>query len=319
MIQSITVTNFRNDSIDIDLFHPEKSGFLISSIDGIGFADADINTMDVATIDGSLYSSAKMKTRNITMTIIFYGNNIEELRHKCYKFFPVKKEVRLIFNTDERRLWIEGYVEANEPDIFSNQETASITIVCPDPYFRSTIEHNYTISYVEPLFEFPFSNESLDDKLIVFGEERHMTEHHILYEGDSDTSGLVITFELTGPVNDLRLYNTTTYDYGDGTGYMILKSNMIKQLTGIDITQNNATTVGCKIVVSTIVGNKYLLFTDNTGKKTWNILGAMDRSVSSWLYLVPGDNVLVFTTNGAAEQDMNCIITLQYDTLYGGV
>ena len=68
---------------------------------------------------------------------MYYGFSpqIESARHRAYRYFPVKTEVRLDFLTDERWLSIWGYVESNEVEIFSELEKGLVSIVCPDPYF----------------------------------------------------------------------------------------------------------------------------------------------------------------------------------------
>lgn len=316
MLNSVTVTNFRDDSVDIELFHPEKSGFLITSIDGISFSEADINTMDVATIDGSQYVSSKMKSRSITMNLVFVGeDSVETLRHKCYKYFPSKKKVRLQFNTDTRSAWIEGYVESNKTEIFSENESTAITIICPDPFLRVDNEQAIIRGEIDPLFEFPFSNESLDEKLIEFGSIGINVEKTIAYSGESDTAGILISLEfLSWFSGDIAIYNTTTYDYGDNTGFMKLSASKIKSLTNNKYDTRTSSIVGCRIEISSVIGNKYIKLISPTLTEEYNILGALDRDVSSWLYLVPGDNVFVF--NATYE---SVVMTITYDTLYGGV
>ena len=49
MIKSVTVTNYLGESIKLELGFPEKSGFLIQSIDGLGPPKADIHKTEVAT------------------------------------------------------------------------------------------------------------------------------------------------------------------------------------------------------------------------------------------------------------------------------
>ena len=51
MINGFTFTNFRGDSIDVDLRRPEVSGFLIKDVTGLGPAKATINSTEVATYD----------------------------------------------------------------------------------------------------------------------------------------------------------------------------------------------------------------------------------------------------------------------------
>ena len=65
MIKSIKVTNPKGESLVLDLFHPEKSGLIVRSISGLGPPKANINSTDLATADGALYSSARASTRNI--------------------------------------------------------------------------------------------------------------------------------------------------------------------------------------------------------------------------------------------------------------
>lgn len=321
MINSVTVTNFRNDSIDIELFRPEKTGFLITSIDGIGFADADINTMDVATLDGSQYVSSKMKSRSITLNFVFAGDtSVETLRHKCYKYFPSKKKVKLRFNTDNRSLWIEGYVEANKPDIFSENESVAVTVVCPDPYLRDDGGIVVLKGNIDPSFEFPFSNESLDNKLLEFGTVAYTTQQVITYLGEADTTGIVVTMEFTNRipayVSFITIYNRTTYEYGDGTGKMKINLTALKSLTNNQIDPFSNSIIGCKLIMSSVIGDKYIKILNSSLTQTYDVLGIMDRNNSSWLYLVPGENMFVVDATG--QQD-SIVTTIEYDTLYGGV
>ena len=123
MIKSITITNHVNESYEITLTRPDLSGFLISRIDGLGPPKAEIGLIDLATNDGGRYNSAKVVPRNITIDIIFHDNeaglSIEELRQKSYKYFPIKKQIKFMIETDERICETYGYVESNEPEIFS--------------------------------------------------------------------------------------------------------------------------------------------------------------------------------------------------------
>ena len=80
MIRSVIVTNYLDDSLEINLARPEETGFLITNISGLGPCKATINMTDVATNDGSIYNSAKLNYRNIVMSITFIGENIEKIR-----------------------------------------------------------------------------------------------------------------------------------------------------------------------------------------------------------------------------------------------
>ena len=117
MIYSIVVTNYLGDRIKLELGKPDVSGFLIKSITGLGPAKANVNTTEVSTNDGSLFNSARLSQRNIVLDMVFintvYGESIEDLRQKSYKYFPLKKSVELTIETDNRYVKTTGYVESN--------------------------------------------------------------------------------------------------------------------------------------------------------------------------------------------------------------
>lgn len=152
MIKSITIKNNtlgeENTKI-IELGAPETSGLWVQNITGIGPGKANINVTDMASSDGGIYNSARSEVRNITITLGFipYTKNdvsysVEDVRRDLYKWFAKKKWVEIIINLEQtidqfniRRinLGTTGYVESNEPNIFSKEETAQISIICPDP------------------------------------------------------------------------------------------------------------------------------------------------------------------------------------------
>ena len=81
MIRSVTVTNYLGDSIKLELSNPESSGFIIKSIDGLGPGNASINVTEIATNDGSVYNSARVQSRNITITLEYmWKDSIETIR-----------------------------------------------------------------------------------------------------------------------------------------------------------------------------------------------------------------------------------------------
>lgn len=159
MIRAVTFTNYLGDSIRLDLARPEESGFIIKSVTGLGPGKANINTTEIATNDGSLFNSSRMPSRNIVISLAYmWKDSIEDVRQLSYKYFPIKKKLTMLIETDNRQAEIEGYVESNDPTIFSKDEGSDISIVCPNPFFYSAGKDgiNTTIFYgVEALFEFP--------------------------------------------------------------------------------------------------------------------------------------------------------------------
>lgn len=304
MIKSVTVTNYRGESIKFELAFPEKSGFAVQNIDGLGPPKANINTTDSATMDGSSYNSARATSRNIVFTFKFLTKpTIEAVRQLSYKYFPIKKYIKMLFETDSRTCEASGYVESNVPVIFSNDETTQISVICPDPYFYSAGQKGTSItvfSGVEPVFEFPFSNESLTENFIEFAQIINKSEENVFYSGDIET-GIIMTMRAIGNVKNVIISNTQTREI------MKIDTDKLTTLTGFGIIPMD------EITISTIRGNKGMLLLRN-GVYT-NILNCLSKD-SDWFQLTKGDNLFAFT---AEEGATNLQFRIENQILFEGV
>ena len=65
MIRSITVKNYLNKEITLELARPEESGLIVTSVKGLGPAKANINVTNIATTDGGILTSSRLDKRNI--------------------------------------------------------------------------------------------------------------------------------------------------------------------------------------------------------------------------------------------------------------
>lgn len=307
MIYSFAVTNYLGDRIKLELGRPDISGFLIKSVTGLGPVKANVNTTEVVTNDGSMFNSARLSQRNIVFQLAFvdtvYGETIEDVRQKSYKYFPAKKSVEIVIETDNRYVKIKGYVESNEPDIFSSQEGTQISIICPDPYFYSAGEdgNNVTDFYtIDPVFEFPFSNESLTEPLLVFGEIQIKTEGVITYHGDSEI-GVVIYIHAIGKATNINIYNTETREV------MSINTDRLEQLTGKGLVASD------DIVINTAKGEKSItLVRDGV---SYNILNCLDKN-TDWFSLSKGDNIFAFTAETGVT---NLQFRIENQVIYEGV
>lgn len=227
MIKSFTVTNFRGEELHLELDNPWETGLIIKSVDGLGPPKANINTTEVVTTDGSRFNSARLIQRNIVFYFVFTEvvkslsgfvsdsddafvtdseiETIEDIRLKTYKYFPLKRPLTIRVETDKRVLQITGYVESNEPSIFSSQEGCQISVVCPDPYFydvNGVSQVDFTTH--EPLLQFPISNE-------VGGSNTGDAGGRQLFGGTS--------VHVTGSANATVTYKASQYDV-DGDSFV---------------------------------------------------------------------------------------------------
>ena len=302
MIKSIKVTNPKGESLVLDLFHPEKSGLIVRSISGLGPPKANINSTDLAMADGALYSSARASTRNIVFNLQFmFAPTIEDSRQLTYKYFPLKKLVKIEVETDNRSLETSGYVESNSPDIFSREETTQISIICLDPFFYDPNPSVTQFATVTPTFEFPFSNESTSEDLIEFGTINLDTRSTIDYVGDVDT-GVLITIHALGSVSgSLTIYNVETQEK------MVIDLAKIKTLIGKDYGS------GDDIIISTVSGDKYVQVLHD-GKYT-NAIAAIEK-LADWFQVSVGRNIFNFTVTKGIE---NLVMSFSYRNAYGGI
>lgn len=301
MIKSVTVKNYLGDSIELVLTRPDTSGFIIKSIEGLGPAKANINTSDISTNDGGMFNSSRLDKRNITLDLEFYQSpkeSIEDIRQKSYKYFPIKRKVYLTIETDNRVLETEGYVESNEPNIFSKNEGSSISIICPDPYLYSKNRNETVFSGVEPLFEFPFSNESLTEPLLELGAIENKQEQVITYTGDAEV-GVSIYIHALGDASDITIVNTGTREQ------MTIDTSKLEALTG------SAIIAGDSITIHTQKGAKSVtLLRDGI---TTNILNCIKKN-SSWFTLVKGDNLFAYKAEtGSSNLQFSVLNKIAYD------
>lgn len=229
-------------------------------------------------------------------------NGVEASRHRSYKYFPSKKKLTLEFETDERIVVIDGYVESNDPTIFSKDEYSQISILCPEPYFRSKTPVETVFTGVEPTgsFEFPFENNSVDEKLIVMGELKDDKIYNVQYNGDTDV-GMLITIQAKDSIRGIEIYNTETREH------MWIDDAKVFQITGGYITTDDV------ITISTVKGNKFANL--QRGVRVYNILNAIGKD-SDWIQLTQGNNTLGYTATNGIDF---LAFKIEYYILYEGV
>lgn len=305
MIKSLTVVNPRNERLKIVLREEEpEHGLLLMKIDGLGPVKANVNTTALAAQDGVLFNSARLPSRNIVIETKFtYAPTIEDSRQRTYKFFPVKGKVELIIETDNRLVTTTGYVESNEPDIFSELEGNQISIICPDPYFYSYGSaglKTVVFSGIVPEFEFPFSNESLTEPLIGVSRIERAMAKDVFYEGEVEI-GITMTIHALGEAEGITIFNTGTRET------MTIDTDRLALLTGSGLI------AGDDIIISTHRGNKYARLL--RGGRYTNILNCLSRR-ADWFTLTQGDNIFAYSADSGAN---NLQFKIEYRTVYEGV
>ena len=251
----------------------------VLSVSGLNPAPAEINTTPVSGIDGTRYNSARVGQRNIVIRLNINGD-IEDRRIELYRYFRVKHTVRVYYKNEHVDVYIDGYIETFENDFFTILQQPQISIICPDPYFKSMSETEIDFENVTALFTFPFA---IPAEGIPFSSLNEISSRYF-NAGNVETGGIITFTALADGVKNPVFYNNT-----NGTFF------------GVDITMQS----GDVIEINTQRGEKSVKLT-RSGVTT-SIVG--DRtSGSTWIVFEPGENEISFGADVGASS-LRCTLS----------
>jgi hypothetical protein len=267
----------------------QNPNYAVTDIDGLNPPKANINMGENANLDGATFNSSRLNTRQIVITVRPL-NDVEANRIALYTFVKSKKNIKVFFANSTRDVYIAGYVSACEIDLFKQKEAIQITILCPDPYFRSAYSAEADFSNTFPLFQFEMD---IPEGGMEFSRYEETPEVSVINYGDVET-GATIEITALGTATNPTIVNETT-----------------QQLMKFNITLVE----GDVLRIDTNKGKKSVMLIHD-GTET-NALSALDMTNGvTWLTLESGSNVLSFSAD-TGEANLNCFLT--YDNLFEGV
>ena len=280
---SLKVENDRGNTLELT----GNPNYTVYKIEGLTPPKASINMSSNATTDGDTVNSVRLENRNIVIYTTV-NSDVETNRINLYKYFPVKKNIKLYFSNESREVYIEGRVELIECDLFTERQVAQISIICPKSYFKAVDNLVTMFSDVSSLFEFPFS---ISKDGIEFSAITANIRKSIINTGDVET-GIIINLFAKGTV-----VNPVIYD--------VLKRTQLRL--------NFEMIAGDSIVINTNAGEKSIeLIRAGVSR---NIIGNMAKN-STWFVLESGDNVFAYD----AESGNNSLqLSFTTSILYSGV
>ena len=280
---SLKVENDRGNILELT----GNRDYTVFKIEGLTPPQATVNSSVNTTTDGSKINSARLENRNIVLYISI-DNDVEVNRINLYKYFPVKKNIKLYFANGVRDVFIEGTVELIECDLFSSKQVAQISVICPKPYFKSVNNLVAMFSDVTSAFQFPFT---IPKEGIEFSSITDNQRKKIINTGDVETGAVIKLFSIGTVVNPVL--------------YDVLKRTQMR----LNFTMNPSDT----IIINTNVGEKSIeLIRDGI---TSNAMGYLVQN-SSWFTLEAGDNIFTYDSDSG---NSNLQITFTTPVLYSGV
>lgn len=303
MLQSIRLINYLGNSHTFRLQNPVSDDmYLLTDVSGLDSPEGVVNTLTSPILDGSSYSNSRVLERDITISVTFLNSSHGDTnyaRRNLYRLVPVSTKVTLEIQTENRTLTTEGWIESNRGDLFTSSEGSVISIKCPKSYLEGLSNNLVNISGTQNLFTFPFSNNSLTENLLLFGNVLDSTSTNIEYEGDVST-GCIFTLTCGGRIGDLNIYNL------DSNQRLNISSSEIEQRISSQIQQ------GDRIVINTKKREKSAKHIRSNTET--NILNALLQT-SSYIELFPGDNNILFEI---ISGDQNSYLEVEYKELFQG-
>lgn len=275
----LTVENQKQDNL---VLTQDESNYQVIHIGGLNPPNAILRLSEVAGMDGTMFGSSKLADREIVITVKINGD-VEANRLKLYRFFKTKHYCKLLYKNGARDVYIEGWVESIETDLFAQSQTMQIAVRCPDPYFKAMNEIISDISKVLGLFAFPFSfgangivADTLTDDAIEFSMYDDERVVNIVNSGESDV-GFTITLTAIGDVVNPTIHNVETKER---------------------FSLNFSLVEGDVVTINTRMGEKSVTLLRD-GIRT-NLINKVGRD-STWLMLSIGDNQFTFDTDSGSE------------------
>lgn len=270
----------------LELSHNE-SRYQISSISGLNPPKSNIISSKISDFDGERFSNSSLEKRNIVINF-FINGDVETNRNILNSTIFCKQYIKIYINTSSKNVYIEGYVDGFEYDIFSEKCNAQISILCFNPFFVSVNSSTDKISSTIDLFEFPFS---IGFEGIPISENTFIDDVSIENTGNAE-SGIYIELVAKGIVVNPTVYNITTSQH--------ITLNVEMQLDDL-------------IQISTFRGNKYIKKIDGSGES--NIINSISNN-SKWIQLISGENIFRVSAGSGID---NLTTNIVHSDLFGGI
>lgn len=280
---NLSVRNAKGEMLDLT----NDRRYNLYNIDGLNPTPATLNFSQLANYDGSIYNSSQLGNRNIVLYIKIH-NDAESNRINLYKYFQLKKMIRIFYENNTRSVYIDGYVETFETEYFSMNEVVQISIICPNPYWKADEETQIDFSNVVDLFEFPFA---IEEEGIEFSRLNQISTEYI-DAGEVEVGAIIEFHALTNQILNPKIYNRTTQTF-----------------FGINFNMNEGDTIR----INTIRGEKSVVLIRDGAEI--NIINNLIQG-STWIQLIPGNNEISYECD---EGSANVVVTVTASKCFEGV
>ncbi len=292
MARKIICSN--DDGVSVT-FNDTFSPFLLENCDGIYCVTNNVTTSENTAIDGSTYQGSVTKMRNIVLTLRDKpGADHQYNRNLLYNLFKPKSAGTFTYYEDDDAdaKIIEYYVETIDIDSVKRARQATVSLLCPDPFFTDPEDLTVTMAGWDALWE--FEHEFQDG-----GEEfgARVAEYLKTIENSTGIEGIGLTITITA-LGSVTNPSVTHVESGEvievGT-----ESNPLELV------------LGNQVVITTGTNNKHVYLVQDGVQTEINQYLSED---SEFIQLISGTNTIgYFADNG--EEYMTVEISYRYKYL----
>jgi Phage tail protein len=266
-----------------------KDSLLIRKITGLNPPDVNLFIGDYSR-DGGIYQGRRVGNRNVVITMDLnpnpaLGETISGLREMLYKAFVDPQVdadyIKLKFYDELGRvLYLYGYTEKFETEIFDIETMAQISIICPDPYIRDNTE-------------------------TVMSHATGWTTVNFNYQGTAET-GFDVRIHLTTNASKLHLTNNSVTDDPASPDYYKGRMIFTKAFSNGDVVR-----------VCTVRGRRKATVQAGGAGPEVSIVGSLDPK-SPWMELHSQSNVMrVYGTD--TDNIIASVREVRYTQAYWGI
>lgn len=274
-------------------FGSSFSPFLLENCDGLYDLNVNVSTSDNTMTDGATYLGSVVKPRNIVLTLRDKtGADHQKNRAVLYDLFKTGSEGNLVYTENDTSREISYYVESLLIDGVNRARQATVSLLCPDPYFYAVNESNVTMASYDAQFEFPHEFLSGGEELGAKNTEKLKT---IENTGAVGGIGLTIVITAAGPVTNPSVTHVENAE-------AILLGTEEKPLE---------LQLGDTVIITTATGNKHVYLVSGGVQREINEY--LDES-SVFIQLSRGKNTFGYTADDGAD-DMTVEISYRYKYL----
>ena len=294
MKRKIICTN--EDGMEL-VFSSTFSPFLLESCDGIYSVQNNVTSSENTMTDGSTYQGSVTQMRNIVLTLRDRPDADHQAnRMILYNLFKPKAAGVFTYLENEaaESRSIDYYVESVDIDSENRARRATVSLLCPTPFFRGPSDLTVTMAGWKAQWEFPHEFQAVGEEFGTRIEEKLKT---IDNTSAADNIGITVVITASGPV-----VNPSIYHVEEGESITVGTSAKKMEMAA-----------GDKIVITTETNNKHAYLIRGGVQKEVNEYLTED---SEFIQLQHGSNTLGYL---AESGDDYMTVEVSYRYRYLGV